>query len=81
MNEMEVSRVNLLDALETLKKISLRIAFTGFPVIAVGLVFEDGFVANIGWAVSSVSLFIWTAMILIGKMLSSRIPIELMEEN
>ncbi|MBA2333789.1 MAG: hypothetical protein H0V90_02515 [Blastocatellia bacterium] len=79
--EMEVSRVNLLDLLEGWKKNTLRIAFIGFPLIALGVIFEDNLLANAGWMVSSVSLMIWTAMILIGKMLSPRIPIELLEED
>jgi len=79
--EMEVSRVNLLDSLENFKQTALRIAFIGFPVITLGLVFEDSLLANVGWTVSGVSLLIWTAMILLGKMLSPRIPIELLEED
>nr|MBA2335713.1 hypothetical protein [Blastocatellia bacterium] len=51
------------------------------PLIALGVIFEDNLLANAGWMVSSVSLVIWTAMILIEKMLSPRIPIELLEED
>lgn len=79
--EMEVSRVNLLDSLERSKSTALRCAFLAFPLIAIGVAFEDTLVTNIGWAISTVALFIWTAMILTAKMLSPRIPPELLEED
>lgn len=79
--EMEISRVNLIDSLENSKKTALRIAFFAFPVIISGEVFEDTLVTNVGWAVSTVALTIWTGMILTAKMLSPRIPLELMEEE
>ena len=79
--EMEVSRVNLVDSLERSKSTALRAAFIAFPLIAVGIVFEDSLVTNIGWAISTVALVIWTGMILTAKMLSPRIPPELLEED
>lgn len=79
--EMEVSRVNLLDSLERSKSTSLRAAFVAFPLIAVGIVFEDIMIANIGWAVSTVALVIWTGMILTAKLLSARILPDLLEED
>ncbi len=51
----------------------------GFVAIALGLALGDDLVANIGWAVSGVSLAIWTATIVLTRMLSPRIPFELME--
>lgn len=79
--ELEVSRVNLLENLEKAKKTSLRIAFFGFPAITAGLILQDGLVTNIGWAVSAVSLFIWTCLLLSLRLLSTRIPFELMEND
>ncbi len=79
--ELEVSRVNLLDNLESAKKTSLRIALLGFPAIAAGLILEDDLVTNLGWAVSAVSLIIWTALLLSLRLLSTRIPFELMEDD
>lgn len=79
--EMEISRVNLLDSLEGSKKTALRIAFFAFPVIISGEVFEDVLVTNIGWAISTVALTIWAGMILAAKMLSTRIPAELLDED
>ena len=58
-----------------------KIALFGFPVIIIGMIFEEQLVANIGWAVSSVALLIWVGLILSRNLLSNRIPIELVEED
>jgi tetratricopeptide (TPR) repeat protein len=75
--ELEISRLNLLDTLESVKRSALRIAIVGFPVIVIGLLVGDDLIANIGWAVSLVSFTIWAAMILGINMLSARIPYDL----
>jgi len=77
--EMEVGRVNLLETVERSKKTALKIAFFGFPLIIAGVTFEDSLVANIGWAVSTVSLLIWTGMIMSGHLLAQRIPYHMLE--
>lgn len=79
--ETEIARVNLLETVENSKKTALRIAFFGFPAIIVGLMLEDDLIANIGWAVSTVSLLIWTGLIMSARLLSQRIPYELMESD
>ncbi len=79
--EMEISRVNLLDTVESSKKTALRIAFLSFPAAFIGVLFEDNLIANIGWAVSTVSLLIWTGLIITAKMLGQRIPYELVESD
>lgn len=79
--ELEISRMNLLDTLETVKRSSLRIALIGFPAIIFGVIAEDHTVANIGWAVSIISLTVWATMIILGHMLSARIPYDLVEEE
>ena len=79
--EMEISRVNMLESLENSKKTTLRIALIGFPLIILGLVFEDQLTANIGWAVSSVSLLIWAGLIMSRNLLSGRLPLEISEEE
>lgn len=76
--EMEISRVNMLETVERSKKTALRVAFFAFPFVAVGLTFDDSLIADIGWAVSTVSLLIWTGLILSSRMLSRRIPYELL---
>ncbi|MEZ5426218.1 MAG: tetratricopeptide repeat protein [Pyrinomonadaceae bacterium] len=75
--EMEVSRVNMLESLERSRKTSLRVAVLGFPLILVGLVFQEQLVANIGWAVSTVALLVWLGLILSRNLLSSRVPVDL----
>lgn len=79
--EMEISRVNLLDGVESSKKTALRIAFLAFPAAVVGVLFDDNLIANIGWAVSTVCLLIWTGLIITAKMLAQRIPYELVEND
>jgi tetratricopeptide (TPR) repeat protein len=79
--EMEVSRINLLDTLERSKKTTLKITFLGFPAILIGVVLDESLIANLGWAVSAVSLLIWTGLIMSQRMLSGRIPLEMVPEE
>ena len=79
--ELEIGRVNMLETIEGLKKTALRIPFFSFPLIVVGVLFEDDLVANIGWAVSAVSLLIWTGMIVSTHLLGQRIPYDLVESD
>lgn len=78
--EMEISRVNLLENLENAKKTCLKIAFAGFPAIIFGLVFDD-LITNIGWAISCISLLIWTGLMLSQNLLLSRIPLDFDDEE
>lgn len=79
--DLEISRVNMLETLESSKKTSLKIAFIGFPAILFGLITFDDLIANIGWAVSSVALLIWVGLIVSQNLLSSRIPLDFDEED
>lgn len=79
--EMEIARVNLLDTIERSKRTTLHIAFLAFPAIAVGMIFDDGLVTNIGWAVSTVSLVIWMGLLITNRLLANRIPYDQMPEN
>ena len=78
--EMEIGRVNMLETVESSKSTALKVAFFSFPFVAVGLIFDDPDIANIGWSVATVSLLIWTGLIISSKMLSRRIPYELLED-
>lgn len=79
--ELEVSRMNLLDTLALVRGGALRIAVLGIPVIVIGLLFEEHVVANVGWAVSLISFAVWTTVIVLTHMLSTRIPYELIEDK
>lgn len=79
--DMEISRINLLETLERSKRTSLRIAIFGFPAILIGLTFGEELIANIGWAVSSVALMIWTGLLMSLNLFSERIPYELVEDE
>lgn len=78
--EMEISRVKLLEGLEKSKKTCLNIAFLSFPLIVVGLFFDE-FLASIGWTIACVSLIVWLGMIFSRRMLSTRIPIDYDEDE
>jgi tetratricopeptide (TPR) repeat protein len=79
--ELEISRVNMLETIEKSKKTALRITFLSFPAILVGILFEDSFVANVGWAISCVSLLVWAGLIISTSLLGQRIPHELVEPD
>ncbi len=79
--DLEISRINLLETLERSKKTALRIAFFGFPAILFGVILLDDLVANIGWAISSVALVVWCGVFLSQKVLSTRIPFELLDDD
>ncbi|MCU1288114.1 MAG: Tetratricopeptide repeat protein [Acidobacteria bacterium] len=79
--EMEINRVSLLETLENSQKTALKIALFGFPFILMGVVGEESAIANLGWAISNVSLLIWVGLMMSQKMLSGRIPFELLEEE
>jgi tetratricopeptide (TPR) repeat protein len=79
--ELEISRVNLLDTLDRTRRSSFRINMFGFLGIALGIAMGDDLVANIGWAVSGLSLAVWIVTIVMSRMLSPRIPFELMETD
>lgn len=79
--EMEISRVNLLENLDGLKKTALRIALFGFPAILFGLLAEDNLIANVGWIVSAAAISVWAGLFAGQNLLSSRVPIDLEEED
>lgn len=79
--DLEISRVNLLETLERSKKTALKISYVGFSAILLGLTVFDDLITNIGWAVSTVALVVWCGLIISQKVLSSRIPFELLDEE
>ena len=79
--EMEISRVNLLETFENSKKTALRIAYLAFPAVIAGLLLDDELIANIGWTVTTVSLVIWIGVIISIRMLSHRLPYDLVTDD
>lgn len=79
--DLEISRVNLLETMESAQKTTLRIGGWGIPTILIGILFEDSLVADIGWAVASVSLVVWIGLVVGCRMMSRRIPFELVENQ
>lgn len=79
--ELEVSRVNLLDSLARTRRSALRITFIGLVMIMVGVLIDDGLIANIGWAVAFLAISLWIAMRIGRRMLEARIPFELVETD
>ena len=79
--DLEISRINSLENMENSKKTSLKVALFGLPAILFGVVLEENLIANLGWAISAVALLIWIGMIITQKLLSTRIPLDLQEEE
>lgn len=79
--ELEVSRLNLLDKLSRWKGTSFRIALYATPLIFAGALFNEPLVTDTGWLVSTAALITWAAMNIGFKMLSPRIPYDLVEHD
>lgn len=79
--EMEVSRVNLMESLERFRRSALRVSALGLPFIIFGVATGNSAAANVGWTISGVALMIWIGLVGFLRMLASRIPYELVEED
>jgi tetratricopeptide (TPR) repeat protein len=79
--ELEVSRMNLLDKLDRWKKSAFRIALYSIPLIAAGVILDAPLVADAGWLVSAAAFLTWAGMNIMFKMLTQRIPYELVEDD
>jgi len=79
--ELEIGRINMLETVDNSRRTSLRIALFAMPLIIIGVSFDDALVANIGWAIASLSLFVWTALIFGARLLGQRIPYDLVESD
>lgn len=79
--ELEISRVNLIETLERVKRGALKVAPVGFGAIAFGWILEDYLVANVGWVLSGSCLAVWVGMILMVRLLSPRIPFDMVEND
>ena len=79
--ELEISRVNLLENLDGFKKSALRVALFGFPAISFGLITEDNLIANLGWAISAAAILVWAGLFASQNLLSTRVPMDLEEED
>jgi tetratricopeptide (TPR) repeat protein len=79
--DMEISRINLLETLESSKRTTLKIAVVGFPAILIGVTLGEELISNLGWAVSAVALLIWSGLLMSVNLFSDRIPYELVEED
>lgn len=79
--DLEIGRVNLLDALARWRQTTLKLAMIGFPAIALGLYFEDSTTANAGWILSAGMLIVWIVISVGSRMFTARISPELLEEE
>lgn len=79
--EMELGRVNLLDALDRWRGTTLRLCLLGFPFIGLGLYFDDATTANCGWILSGGMLVLWIGILLASRVFSPRIAPELLSED
>ena len=79
--EMELGRVNLLNALDRWRRTTLRLCLVGFPFIGLGLYFEDRTTANCGWILSGGMLILWTSITVGRRLFTPRIAPELLQED
>jgi len=79
--ELEISRVNMLENLEKTQKTCLMIVFCGFPLTIFGVMFNENLIANLGWAISLIAVFIWVIMILSRHFLAARMPPDFEDED
>ncbi|HJS51187.1 MAG TPA: hypothetical protein VJ781_04750 [Pyrinomonadaceae bacterium] len=77
--ELEVSRMNLLDKLARWRGSAFRIALYSIPLIAAGVIFDEPLLTDAGWLVSAVCFVGWAVMNIVFKMLTPRIPYDLVE--
>jgi hypothetical protein len=78
--ELEISRLNLIDTLQRLSGSTLKIAVAGLFVILGGTIIEEPTAADLGWAISTISLIVWIGAKTFCGILSSRIPIDTVTE-
>ncbi len=79
--ELEISRMNLADSLASTRRTAFVIALVAFPVIGVGMYLTESIIADIGWAISGIALAIWMFVAMGGRIISSRIPLDLMDDE
>lgn len=79
--EMEVSRVSLLESVERFRSSALRVSVVGLPLIVIGITADKLMIANLGWTISGVALIIWVGLGGFLRMLATRIPYDLVEED
>jgi tetratricopeptide (TPR) repeat protein len=78
--DSEAKRMNRLENIDRGKKLSLKIALSGFFAILLGIVL-DNTIANVGWACASVSLLIWAGLIMTRNLLAERSSMIEQKEN
>ncbi|MFL6467296.1 MAG: hypothetical protein ACJ72Z_04995, partial [Pyrinomonadaceae bacterium] len=79
--ELEVSRLNLLEKLDRWRRTAFRAGIYTLPIIAVGYLLDLALIADTGWLISTVGLIVWGGSNIGLKMLSPRIPYELVERD
>jgi len=79
--ELEIGRINLYDTFNSGRSTSIKSFCFGLFLIALGLVSSENLIADIGWAVSGISLVIWLASSLLKQSFASRIPFELLDKK
>lgn len=79
--ELEISRLNLLEKLERWRRSLFRVALYSIPLIAAGVILEESLVAEAGWLASGICFLLWAGTSVMMKMLSPRIPFEILESG
>jgi tetratricopeptide (TPR) repeat protein len=78
--EMEIGRINLLDALRRWGRTAFVLTLIGFPLIALGMHFEEPTTANAGWTLSSSMLVLWIVFRIGSRIFVPRIDPRLLQD-
>ena len=78
--QLEISRVNLLDSLTAIRSSATRITLFGCGVTAVGLILDLAAICDIGWVVSGIAIVVWLVVNVLRRLFSERIAIDAVNE-
>ncbi|HEY2866707.1 MAG TPA: tetratricopeptide repeat protein, partial [Pyrinomonadaceae bacterium] len=78
--EVEIGRINLYDNFSAASRTAFKVFFFGLLVIPLGLLLASSLIADIGWAVSGVSMLIAIGASVMKSVFSSRIPFDMLDK-
>ena len=71
--DAEMTRISWLEKVERKKKTVLKISLLGLIFVLGGILFNEN-VADFGWALSFISMFLWVSLLISQSLLSERCP-------
>ena len=74
--ELEISRLGLVEKLYKLVDSAIPVTAAGLILLMTGVLLQDGFISDIGWAISGIALAVWVAARIGAGIFASRMPLE-----